>query len=122
MAYTGNESLNLNPFAEGGTQFPVDPTGFYQPVYETLFRFNPMKADYQGVLAESYTVKAGVSPVTLKPDVFGMIHAIMLRTSYILLNSTSSFRHPKAKSFRNILEIFVFLIRSTWTSFFSDIP
>lgn len=70
MAYTGNESLNLNPFAEGGTQFPVDPTGFYQPVYETLFRFNPMKADYQGVLAESYTVKAGSVSVTLKPDVF----------------------------------------------------
>lgn len=68
MAYTGNATLNLNPFAEGGVQFPVDPTGFYQPVYETLFRFNPKKADYQGVLAERYTVKMGSVSITLKPD------------------------------------------------------
>lgn len=68
MAFTGNESLNLNPFAEEGARFPVDPTGFYQPVYETLFRFNPKKTDYQGVLAERYTVKKGSVSIALKPD------------------------------------------------------
>ncbi len=68
MAYTGNVSLNLNPFAEGGSLFPVDPTGFYQPVYETLFRFNPKKANYRGVLAEDYIAKEGSVSIILKPD------------------------------------------------------
>lgn len=45
---------NLNPFAEGEGLFPVDPSGYYQPVYQTLVTFDPEIPAYKVVLAESF--------------------------------------------------------------------
>ncbi|HZK29400.1 MAG TPA: hypothetical protein VFD19_04200 [Clostridia bacterium] len=48
--------LNLNPFVSGEQLFPVDPSGYFQPIYETLFRVDPAVMDYEMFMAQHMRV------------------------------------------------------------------
>ena len=53
VALANPANLNLNPFMSGQQLFPVDPQGYYQPLYETLLSYDPVSLDYLPVLADS---------------------------------------------------------------------
>ncbi|NLA71804.1 MAG: hypothetical protein GX850_05215 [Clostridiaceae bacterium] len=51
------DNINLNPFASGERLFPVDPSGYYQPIYETLVRYDPSVMDYEMLMAQRVRVR-----------------------------------------------------------------
>jgi len=63
------DRLNLNPFALGTQLFPIDPSGFYQPVFQTLFVFEPTQLVYRSVLAESFELSDRSLKIALREDV-----------------------------------------------------
>ncbi|MGI6158179.1 MAG: hypothetical protein ACOYH4_06895, partial [Saccharofermentanales bacterium] len=51
------DDFNLNPFlASTFRRFPVDPTGFYQPIYQTLCGFDTASRRYVPRLARSIVI------------------------------------------------------------------
>lgn len=63
------DRLNLNPFVSGTRLFPVDPSGFYQPIYQTLFIFEPTRLMYRSVLADDFELSAQNLIINLQKDV-----------------------------------------------------
>ncbi len=61
--------FNLNPFASGVRLFPVDPSGFHQPVYQTLFIFDPSQLVYRSVLAESLELSDQKLTIALQDEI-----------------------------------------------------
>lgn len=52
LAVEDPAQFNLNPFANTVPALPVDPTGLFQPVYQTLVFYDPALMSYQPLLAE----------------------------------------------------------------------
>ncbi len=53
VAVLDADGLNFNPFSWGEGRFPVDPSGHYQPIYETVVRFLPEDLEYHPVLVSN---------------------------------------------------------------------
>lgn len=67
VAVAGPDNWNLNPFASGERLFPVDPYGYYQPLYQTLIQYDPAKLAYVPVLAEAVSYEAGILSISIPP-------------------------------------------------------
>jgi len=65
IALAQPEDWNLNPFKSGRHLFPVDPWGYYQPLYQTLLQYDPVLMDYVPVLAEKVRYEAGILSIIL---------------------------------------------------------
>ncbi len=69
VALADPDSWNLNPFKDGDRLFPVDPWGYYQPLYQTLIQYDPAMMDYVPVLAETtIQYEEGVLSIRLAVD------------------------------------------------------
>ena len=68
VALADPDSWNLNPFRDGDRLFPVDPRGYYQPLYQTLIQYDPARMDYVPVLAETVRYEEGVLSILLAGD------------------------------------------------------
>ncbi len=69
VAVNNPDSFNLNPFASGTHLFPVDPSGYHQPVYQTLFVFEPVLLSYRPVLAKSFEFNDRSIHILLHEDI-----------------------------------------------------
>ncbi|MGI6508789.1 MAG: ABC transporter substrate-binding protein [Saccharofermentanales bacterium] len=68
VAVNDPDHFNLNPFATGTHLFPVDPSGYYQPVYRTLFVFEPVLLSYRPILAKSFELSDQGIQIVLHED------------------------------------------------------
>lgn len=68
VALADPDDWNLNPFRSGDHLFPVDPRGYYQPLYQTLIQYDPVMMDYVPALAEAVEYGEGVLSIRLAGD------------------------------------------------------
>lgn len=101
------DRLNLNPFASGTRLFPVDPSGFYQPVYQTLFVFEPTQFVYRPVLAESFELSDQSLKITLCEDVLWHDgYSLMAQDVIFTMDAHRKFNTDKGKVFsRYVIDV-----------------
>ncbi len=63
------KAYNLNPFASEERLFPVDPSCFYQPIYQSLFTFSPQSPAYEAILANNFQLNEQDLRIKLRHDI-----------------------------------------------------
>lgn len=105
VALAAPDNWNLNPFRSGERLFPVDPQGYYQPLYQTLIQYDPQELTYVPVLAETMHYKEGVLVLTISPgrkwhDGFPVTSADVLFS----IQANQKFETAAGKSLQDLVE------------------